>query len=197
LIEESIQPITTNQPTANRPLTTHPPSIQTTCSPSPSPSPSPPPPAAVLLPSTPLGATSLPFSTPLLNIGDGSTAALPAAAFAGCRNFARAAAARSGRKQVFSFAPGEMTGARISVDTCAKVNRVIPSWDSVLAVLRCNAAMTACTCFDNDDGGSGCGLQSRARWLPQSAAQPNWYAMVAPYSAGTSAGRYYLSVRAL
>jgi hypothetical protein len=198
---------------------------------SPPPPPSPPPPAASppLLAGTPLAVSSTTFTSALLDIAAGLPAALPAAPFAACTGTVdfKAVAAGAARKQVFKFAvPASVSPSKaITVNTCTKVGGRLPAWNSVLALLRCDAAMN-CACVSNDDG-AACGTMSLAR-LAQNATsaaaatpstkaappssnaaapaskkaaaaalQPDWYVVVAPKAAATAAGQYMLTVKAV
>jgi subtilisin family serine protease len=175
------------------PLAASPPPPPAVASPSPvAPAPSPAP--VTSFPSTPITIATYPYTSPTnLNIGTGTTtAAWPAAPFAACPPDFRARLNGVGfRKVAFKLAlPAAAT--TLSVDTCTKINRATPTWDSMLAVLRCDAAMN-CDCFANDDA---CGVASRVASLARSAARPDVYAVVNAYVASTTAGAYRLAVRA-
>ena len=171
-----------------------PPPPPTAASPLPiSPSPRPSPAPVTFFPSTPITIAAYPYTSPTdLDIGTGTTDAWPAAPFAACPADFRARLNGAGFHKVAFQLALPAAARRLSVDTCTQINRATPSWDSMLVVLRCNAAMN-CDCFANDDA---CGVASRVASLARSAARPNVYAVVNTYESLTIAGAYRLAVRA-
>jgi hypothetical protein len=108
----------------------------------------------------------------------GSYIAMPAGLVSTCPSaFANRLTSTAYRKQIY-----ELTGIpsvpRFNIDICLQPNG---RWDSIQTLLRCNVALTSCTCSTNDDG-CGAGAGGTLTRVPYSAGY-RYFVIAYPYSA--------------
>ena len=143
----------------------------------------------------PLTVTSNTFVQSGIDLNQGSKALLFSWIVSNCSTSAKLSSG-SYAKNVFKLTNLPTTGT-LSVDDCTMPTR----WDSVTAVLVCPAgwpwgafpaAAGACSCYTNDDACASSG-GDRVTGVPLSAGK-DIYAVVIPFSSGTTSGAYSLNV---
>jgi hypothetical protein len=125
-----------------------------------------------------------------MNLNTGSSYAFPATLLSSCPANAFTTRLTDAKYTKNVLEIKGLAAASLRVDTC---NQLGSKWDSLTTLLRCNAAVTACACYSNDDGCGNGNAGDRTAAVPFSGTY-RWFIVVYAWSSSTSNGKYQITL---